>query len=146
MRLRPQLLRLGVELHELKPDPPSQSRRLLFGQYISSRASLHAKAIAVDRHILMVGSMNLDPRSKNLNTEDGVLVGSPQLAAQLVAVFVHGASPESSYEVRLGDKNRLEWVTRDGDQERRYDHEPETRRSLRTLTEILEIAAPENQL
>jgi phosphatidylserine/phosphatidylglycerophosphate/cardiolipin synthase-like enzyme len=146
MRRRPQLLRLGVELHELKPDPPSQSRRLLFGQYVWARASLHTKAIAVDRHILMVGSMNLDPRSKNLNTEDGLLVGSPQLAAQLVAVFVHGASPESSYEVRLGDKDRLEWVTRDGDQERRYDHEPETRRSLRALTELLEIAAPENQL
>jgi len=44
-----------------------QSRR--FG---SSHASLHAKALIIDRSVVLVGSMNMDPRSANLNSEIGL--------------------------------------------------------------------------
>ena len=51
----------------------------------SSRASLHAKTYVIDRKILVIGSMNLDPRSANLNTELALVIHSPALAGQVAA-------------------------------------------------------------
>ena len=91
-RHRPELLALGVELHELRATP---SRRSAFlGSSKSSRSSLHAKAILVDGHVLFVGSMNLDPRSAVENTEVGLLIDSADLGAQMSRIFARG--------VRLG--------------------------------------------
>ena len=58
------LLQNGVELYEFKPiqaEGEGSPRAGLFGS--QSRASLHAKAYVIDRSILVIGSMNLDPRS-----------------------------------------------------------------------------------
>ena len=85
-RYRRELLRGGVELYEMKRNaaatPAAADQRLG-----SSGASLHTKAMLIDRRWVYVGSMNLDPRSANLNTEMGVLVESPELAEQLRAQF-----------------------------------------------------------
>ena len=57
-------------------------------------------AAAVDRERIFVGSFNLDPRSARLNTEMGVVLESPRLAATLGAAF-DGEVPRKAYEVRL---------------------------------------------
>ena len=58
----------------------------------SSGARLHGKAAIFDRRTLFVGSLNLDPRSVQLNSEQGLLVTDEVLAAQLSAMFVPLAS------------------------------------------------------
>ena len=75
---RKPLLRMGVKLHEFRPDQKLEphSRK-------TSVSSLHAKSFIFDRRRLFVGSLNLDPRSTQLNTEMGILVNSPELAQQL---------------------------------------------------------------
>ncbi|MCM3050602.1 phospholipase D-like domain-containing protein, partial [Bacillus safensis] len=65
------LLQRGVELYEFKSQPDQQPARL-FGS--RSRASLHAKAYVIDRQILVIGSLNLDPRSAYLNTELALVI------------------------------------------------------------------------
>ncbi|CAN0625409.1 cardiolipin synthase C [Burkholderia multivorans] len=92
------LLENGVELYEYRPqrgdhDDEEGGTR--------SRASLHAKAYVIDRSTLVIGSMNLDPRSAHLNTELVLVVHSRQLADQVAALFDQAASPRSSYRVRL---------------------------------------------
>jgi putative cardiolipin synthase len=81
-RHRLPLAQAGVHLLELKP---TTSARLVKQrpQLAGSRASLHAKAFAVDGQTVFIGSLNLDPRSTRLNTEVGLLVHSPALAQQL---------------------------------------------------------------
>ncbi|ART82392.1 hypothetical protein CBP31_06950 [Oceanisphaera profunda] len=78
---RKSLIEAGVELWELQPTAKikikGQRDRSLSG---SSKASLHAKTMIFDRDTLFVGSMNMDPRSINLNTEIGVLIYSEKLA------------------------------------------------------------------
>ena len=74
----------------------------------SSDASLHAKTFAVDRARTFVGSFNFDPRSARLNTEMGVVIESPALAARLAGVLDRGL-PGNAYEVVLAD-DRLEWL------------------------------------
>ena len=48
---------------------------------------LHAKTAVVDRKTLFVGTYNLDPRSQNLNTEAGIVMDSPKLAAEAAAAI-----------------------------------------------------------
>jgi putative cardiolipin synthase len=94
------LLAAGVELHELRPEGrPGPERRALLPT--SSRASLHSKAVVVDRQRLYVGSMNLDPRSIEINTEIGLFVDSSELAGRVADVLAEGREPANSWRVRL---------------------------------------------
>jgi cardiolipin synthase C len=54
--------------------------------------------------------VNLDPRSLEQNTEVGVLVNSPELAAEVASLFDRWASPALAYEVTKGQNGRLEWT------------------------------------
>src|SRR5262249_42241483 len=115
---------LGVGLHQLRSAPGR--RRGFLRSSGESRPSLHAKAILVDGHLVFVGSMNLDPRSALENTEVGLLIDSPELGRRLAGVFAQGILPEDSYALRLvPDTQVVEWVTRDGADERRDRREPE---------------------
>ena len=124
-RYREALLRGTVRLYELKPSSASgdeneeRERRGVGG---SSGASLHAKTFGVDRSRIFIGSFNFDPRSARLNTEMGVLVESPALAAQLGAALDREL-PRIAYEVVLAD-GRLQWVERTEAGEVRHDSEP----------------------
>jgi cardiolipin synthase C len=79
-RYREALLEAGVRLYELKPQGAAAKRDADPG---GSRASLHAKTFVFDRRIVFIGSLNLDPRSVQINTEIGVMCESPALAGEL---------------------------------------------------------------
>jgi len=102
------------------------NRKGLFG---SSSASLHAKSFIVDKEYVFVGSLNLDPRSVDLNTELGLVVDGPELAAKQRETFEEIVSPDVSWQVRLEGEGRQEglvWEGREGDEPERYDHDPRT--------------------
>ena len=103
-----------MRLYELKPTC-SRNERERGGIGGSSDASLHAKTFAVDRSRIFVGSFNFDPRSARLNTEMGVVIESPALAAQL-SDALDRLLPRNAYEVRLWPTASLEWI----DGERRH--------------------------
>jgi putative cardiolipin synthase len=123
---RATLLRAGVQLYELKPDPAEMAarERAKTKGGGSSAASLHAKTFSIDRNRAFVGSFNFDPRSYNLNTELGVVIDSPTLA-QAISGTLDRDLARSAYEVILTD-NGLEWVERNDGGEVRYDKEPKT--------------------
>jgi putative cardiolipin synthase len=143
-KYRKDLLRLGVELYEIKPslvDAPEKERHV-FG---SSGASLHAKSFVFDRQQVFVGSLNLDPRSLYLNTELGIVVDSPELAAEVVRGFEELLRPQYSYRLVL-DGNDLIWVSEEGGREVRYRKDPEVGFWRRLSTGCLSIFAPESML
>jgi putative cardiolipin synthase len=122
------LLEAGVELYELKPTAPLRPLHERVLRSDVSRSSLHAKAFAVDRKRLFVGSFNLDPRSVVHNTEMGILVENAELAGSFVDTTLAGL-PAKAYRLVLAEEasgSRLEWVTREQDREVRYGKEPET--------------------
>jgi len=100
------LLESGVSIWELKPLPGTKPSYALFG---SKKASLHTKALEVDGRRLFVGSYNLDPRSTALNCEQGVLVSSAELAAELDALFLEQAAPDHAWRVSLAD-GQMSWT------------------------------------
>lgn len=96
------LLAGGVQLFELKPVVGIKQSATELGT--SSGLSLHAKSFVVDRRYVFVGSMNMDQRSKLLNTEMGLIVDSPPLAEAVRQFFVTATDPENSYQVLLGSQ------------------------------------------
>ncbi len=129
MAYRKDLLRLGVELYELKPsnvhkvDPESGKN-----ESKKAKSSLHAKTYMSDSTTLFVGSMNLDPRSASLNTEMGFVINSADLTGDVRAQFL-ARLPDHAYRVELdtsADKDgKLVWITQDAGREVRTDSEPD---------------------
>jgi cardiolipin synthase C len=151
-RYRKALLRLGVQLYEIRPtagqgpDRDEEEHRLGGSSGSSSRGSLHAKAVIVDRRAVFVGSFNLDPRSAYLNTEDGIIIHSPELARQAADLFAKRSSPENAYRVKLLDDDGLVWITEENGQEVHYYHEPHSGFFRRLPWQFLALFTPESLL
>ena len=145
MRYRRDLLRGGVELFETKRSADSAAGRRHISVTGSSGASLHTKAVIIDSRWVYIGSMNVDPRSANLNTEMGVMVESTALAGQVHAQFERSISPELSYRVVLED-GKLVWYDRVGDKDRRTEKEPDASLWRRMGVNLLRIVPIEAQL
>ena len=91
--------------------------------------ALHAKLFVFDRQRLFIGSMNFDKRSKNLNTEVGLIIDSPELAAQTAARFAAMVQPQNAYAVVLraptaGLTPQLYWHTEEAGWSVDYLSEP----------------------
>ncbi|HEY0877965.1 MAG TPA: phospholipase D family protein [Zeimonas sp.] len=142
-RYRPQLIDLGVELYELRNQLGTPRSQL--GRFGSSLASLHAKAVVVDRSTVLVGSMNLDPRSEHLNTEMGLVIPAPGIAAQLVRLF-DDVAKNSSYRLEKDDDGRLRWAGGSPSVPDAEGREPGASLGLRTLMFLLTPFAPEELL
>jgi len=136
---RPDLLRAGVRIFEIKPTAVKESREERHGFGSSSTSGLHAKTFAVDGNRIFVGSYNLDQRSLLLNTEMGLIIASPKLAGWLGEHF-DSTIPKIAYEVKLaGDGQNLEWIERTQQGEVRYDTEPETSWFQRIRVDLMSI-------
>jgi len=140
---RKQVLESGVELYELRADAGAIRKRLAF---FGAKAALHAKVIVFDREDVFVGSFNLDPRSADINTEAGLYVESPELAAQVIAWMDEGVLPENSYRVMLDDHGKLTWVTEDDGHEVVYHQDPLSSAWQRFVAGLISILPVEGQL
>ncbi|BBU33084.1 phospholipase D family protein (plasmid) [Burkholderia sp. THE68] len=116
-RYRKDMLEAGVRLYELKPvasaNDDKSTKKSTFG---SSKASLHAKTYVFDRKRIFIGSMNLDPRSVQLNTEIGVYCESAAAAVE-VADGIGANIDRIAWRVELREDasggTRMVWVDTD---------------------------------
>jgi putative cardiolipin synthase len=125
---REDLLRAGIEIYELKHTLAVHGEGLHREKLPkASRSSLHAKIYIADARTLFVGSMNLDPRSIDLNTEMGIMITSETLGAE-VRDSLLARLPDIAYRVELDTskdpKGRLIWITTENGREVRLDSEP----------------------
>jgi putative cardiolipin synthase len=103
---RASLLSAGIDVFEFRPNPDIQ--RTLINRYHALEKqvpvfAIHAKTLVIDGKTLFVGTFNLDPRSANLNTEVGVLIHNPMLAAQVEANILLDMQPGNSWDARNED-------------------------------------------
>jgi putative cardiolipin synthase len=128
-RHRPALLKLGVQLYELMPavgaaepvpspepvDASISPGRKASVRHAGSLGRLHAKVAVVDRRTLLIGSMNFDHRSARSNTEAGLAIDCPVLAAEAAQLLRHERLP-ASYALRwVEGEQRIEWMKSDAD-------------------------------
>jgi phosphatidylserine/phosphatidylglycerophosphate/cardiolipin synthase-like enzyme len=63
------------------------------------RRGMHAKSIVIDRRIAMIGSHNFDPRSDDLNTENGLIVWDPAFARAVEADIALDILPQNAWVI-----------------------------------------------
>jgi putative cardiolipin synthase len=140
------LLTAGVELYELRPvGGTSKQQEAIEDALGASRAALHAKTFVLDRRIVFVGSMNLDPRSDRINTEFGMLIDSTELAQQLLARIAPLVDPRQSYRLSLAGE-AVEWTVEDEASVVRSTIAPGTSLWRRLQAGALAVLAPEELL
>ncbi|AKC88025.1 phospholipase D-like domain-containing protein [Pseudoxanthomonas suwonensis] len=135
---RKPLLAGGVRLWELKPGG-APARFSLAG---SSGSSLHTKSMVFDGDRAFVGSYNLDPRSTSLNCEQGVLVGHPELAAELAALFARQTEADLAWSVALEPGGGLRW----SDGSDAWTRDPAATASQRAMAWLMRLLPVESQL
>ena len=141
-KYRKDLLEAGVELWEARADAAKITTPE--GESQLEKLTLHTKGIIIDRKRVFVGSLNLDPRSIDINTEMGLLIDSPALGKQLTENS-RKKIPAIAYQVKMDDAGKLTWhATIDGVAVIETK-EPQTSAWDRFKAWFLKIA-PENQL
>ena len=151
-RYRRDLLRAGIELYEVDKKVSRKERKKdkkQKGLTGSSKASLHAKAFVFDREELFIGSLNLDPRSVELNTEIGIVFHSPELGALMGEDFDRKVTTKA-FQLHLHkDKDGLEYITwtinRNG-REEVYTVDPYTSFWRRLMVNLAGLLPIESQL
>jgi putative cardiolipin synthase len=157
-RYRKDLLKMGVELHEMRSDPASAGglagsgagRSGGFGSGVggsksgTSRASLHSKAVILDRRLSIIGSMNLDLRSQIQNSEVALLIRGRAVAAE-AARLIETSFARGAYRLELAD-GKLRWRAPPGVSFKDADDEPDAGTKLKLLVRILGPFAPDEML
>jgi putative cardiolipin synthase len=110
------------------------------------RPDIPGRQMIIDSRWVFVGSMNLGPRSANLNMEMGVFVESPELAEQLRAQFARTAGPEMSYRVVLEEHEGLVCYDRLPGVDRRLEREPDASAGRRLSVTLLRLLPIESLL
>ena len=149
-RYREGLIAMGVEIYEMR----AEQRGTVFsfgsgsggagGSRGASRASLHAKAVVVDSSLLVVGSMNLDLRSKLQNSEVAVVIRSRKLASEATALIEPGMT-QGAYRVELKD-GQLVWRAPTGSGLADATSEPDASVGLKLMVRMIAPFAPDEML
>ena len=143
-RYRVQLLKLGIELSEVRPK--LGQKRARFHPFRSSHASLHAKALVIDQRTVFIGSMNMDARSARTNSELGLVMRSTEIARQVTSLL-DDISADGSYKLQLVDHtNQIEWSSGEPGAGKTWYIDPETTRLQRFLLKAVAPFAPEELL
>jgi putative cardiolipin synthase len=129
-KYRVPLLESGVELYEVRSllgDTRGSGESAKISRY--GNYALHGKLYVFDRKKILIGSMNFDQRSQHINTEIGVIIGSPEIAQQTALRFESMVKPENCYALGLspegaGGKSRLTWRTEENSRGVELNREP----------------------
>jgi len=111
---RKPLLEMGVELWEARADAAKIEAE--DGGTMLDQLTLHAKGMVIDRRLVIAGSLNLDPRSIDINSELALFLDSPELGERMAGNSLE-TIPSGAYRLELDDRGRITWhATIDGEQ------------------------------
>jgi putative cardiolipin synthase len=114
-KYRRRILEAGIELYEYRHLPSPRQRELAdTAPVVSNFISLHTKAIVTDQRMCFVGSLNLDPRAIEINTENGLYIESEQFCGGLSEQGERMMAPANAWRVYLDEKDRMRWISAEG--------------------------------
>ncbi len=146
---REELLQAGVELYELNIKLLKKNREGQNVDYGKDKTILHAKSFVFDREKVFIGSLNLDPRSIDHNTEIGVVLSSEQIANGLADWFDQNiARVAFRLALETNDKGyeKIVWHGLKDGQEITSDKDPHTGFWLRFYVGFLGFLPIDSQL
>lgn len=125
MKYRKDMLRAGVELHELRADAALRAHFKANEDDVEVPAGIHTKSFVIDGEQALIGSFNFDPRSRDLNSEIGLVVSDVEFTSQVLEVMNRDFHPENSYRLFLNEKGKIRWELQNPDGSITiYKHDP----------------------
>jgi cardiolipin synthase C len=147
-RYRRDLLAMDVELYEMRAAPESDGGGTgdISGGSKSrtSRPSLHSKAVVIDEHLSVIGSMNLDLRSQRSNSEVALLIRGAALA-HAVQQRIETMMSAGAYRLELRG-GELVWRAPAGAPFKDATTEPEATGKQKALVRLIAPFAPDEML
>lgn len=144
MHYRKELLKEGIELYEVRSrlgNAKGSGQSTTISRY--GNYALHAKLYVLDRQRLFIGSMNLDQRSRHINTEVGLIIDSAELAQNTAKRFEAMTQPENAYAVSFppdgAGSTGLVWRTMENGAAVEYKTEPARHSWQRAEVKMLEL-------
>jgi len=114
-KYRRRILATGAELYEFRAQPAADVRDVSDVAPVRAKfISLHIKALVGDRKRCFIGSLNLDPRACEINTENGLNIQSDTLCGKLPHQFDTLMDPDNSWHVFVDENNYLIWKSSSG--------------------------------
>jgi len=141
-RYRHDMIDAGVELYEVRVDASKEPDDDIKTAYDS--LTLHTKGVVMDRRFIFVGSLNLDPRSIDINTEFGMFIDNAELSGEMAERFFKRL-PVFAYRVTENEKGKLRWTSVIDGKEVVEKSEPQSSR-WRRFKAFLSRVVPEGQL
>jgi putative cardiolipin synthase len=146
-KYRKRLIKAGAELHELRPDAAILERYKTVEERVAdSHAGLHSKAFVVDRRISMIGSYNMDPRSRVWNSEIGLLIHSEEFAEKVLAIMETDLDPANSFRVTLDENGKLLWTAQGPDGMITWSKEPGSTGWQRFQADFMKLIPMQSEL
>ena len=146
---RKELLRAGVELYEVNTEALRKKRQGQYDDYGRDKTVLHAKSFVFDREKVYIGSLNLDPRSIDHNTEIGVVLSSEEIGSVMAEWFDQNID-RVSFRLGLETDNQghenIMWHGWEGDEKVTYNKDPHTGFLLRSYIGFLSLLPIDSQL
>ncbi len=109
LKYRKKLLKAGAELHELRADAALREHFKANKENSEVPAGIHTKSFVIDGQQALIGSFNFDPRSRDLNSEIGLVISNREFAQQVVKEMNRDFHPENSYRLFLNERGKLRW-------------------------------------
>lgn len=138
-KFRKPLIEGGVELYEVRANAVIPK-----GEKSASQLTLHTKGLVIDRKYVFIGSLNLDPRSIDINSEMGLLIDSQEMGEALAARTDERAGMRA-YRLLLDEKGKLEWHGQIDGEDVVETSEPQAS-GMRKFIAILLKIVPDSQL
>lgn len=141
-RYRIKLLQYGVKLYEFKPNALVANKKSMTWFRKKPDSRLHAKSVIIDDRITYIGSVNLTPRSRYLNTEICIKINSSRFAKQLSELFTLLSNNSNSYQVILKNPSQsikdyepddtgiddyepeIQWLSESGGKQTKIERDP----------------------
>jgi putative cardiolipin synthase len=141
---RKALLTTGIDLYEVQGKGSLATYLDRVGE--DAHAGLHTKAMVIDNDVAVIGSYNMDPRSRVWNSEIALIVRDPDFAREVLQEMERDFAPEASWRLSLDDTGALVWTGEAEDELVQLTKDPGTSWWDRFLWGMLRLLPLENEL
>ncbi|MDG1932369.1 MAG: phospholipase D family protein [Luminiphilus sp.] len=141
---RKRLIEAGVDLYELQGSGSLANYLDRVGE--DGRAGLHTKAMVFDERVSIIGSYNMDPRSRVWNSEIALVVDDPGFAAEVLEEMERDFTPDAAWRLSLDGNGKLVWSGESGNEAVQLSKDPGTSWWTRFVWGVMRLFPLENEL
>ena len=141
---RKRLIEAGVDLYEVQGNGSLAGYLDRVG--VDGRAGLHTKAMVFDERVSIIGSYNMDPRSRVWNSEIALVVDDAGFAAEVLEEMARDFAADAAWHVTLDENGKLVWSGESDGETVQFSKDPGTSWWTRFVWGVMRIFPLENEL